>query len=55
MKTGIVFRLSERGATQSGRRMLVEKFHEAWRGGPREFGRRLFALALRHGLRHNAY
>ncbi|MFC1601424.1 UPF0236 family transposase-like protein [Candidatus Sumerlaeota bacterium] len=58
LKTGIVFRLSERGATQSGRRILsgavrarVEKFYEAWRGDPHEFGRRLFALALRHGLR----
>jgi len=51
MKTGIVFQLCDRGATQSGRRMLVKKFYEAWRGDPYEFGRRLFALALRHGLR----
>lgn len=51
MKAGIVFRLNERCATQSGRRVLLEKYYEAYRGNPFEFGQRLFALALRHGLR----
>lgn len=51
MKTGIVFRLSGRGETQSGRRIIVEKYYEACRGDPFDFGQRLFALALRHGLR----
>lgn len=50
MKTGIVFRLDQRGATQGGRRVLVEKFVEMCRGEPFEFGQRLYALALRQGL-----
>jgi len=50
MKTGIVFRLDQRGETQGGRRMLLEKFVEMYRGEPYEFGQRLYALALRHGL-----
>lgn len=50
MKTGIVFRLDQRGETQGGRRVLVEKFVEMYRGEPFEFGQRLYALALRHGL-----
>lgn len=50
MKTGIVFRLSQRARTQSGRPVILEKAHVAWRGEPEEFGRRLYAEALRRGL-----
>jgi hypothetical protein len=50
MKAGIVFRLDARAKTQTGRRALVEKFVEMVRGEPFEFGQRLYALALRHGL-----
>jgi hypothetical protein len=50
IKTGIVFRVQDQAATQSGRGMILKKYYEVWRGDPGEFGRRLFALALRHGL-----
>ena len=50
MKTGIVFRLEDRGRTESGRRFIVEKHYEAHRGEPFEFGRCLYAEALRRGL-----
>jgi hypothetical protein len=50
MKTGIVFRLDQRCETQGGRRVLLEKFVEMYRGEPFEFGQRLYALALRQGL-----
>jgi hypothetical protein len=50
MKTGIVFRLDQRAETQSGRRMILEKFHVCYRGDPYELGRRLYAEALRRGL-----
>ena len=50
MKTGIVFQVGRRARTQSGRPMIVEKFYVAWRGDPHEFGRRLYAEALRRGL-----
>jgi hypothetical protein len=50
VKSGIVFRLEDRAETQSGRRIVLEKHIEAYRGDPHEFGRRLFALALQRGL-----
>jgi hypothetical protein len=50
VKSGIVFRLEDRAETQSGRRIVLEKHIEAYRGDPHEFGRRFFALALRQGL-----
>lgn len=50
MKTGIVFRLDQRGQTHGGRHVLVEKFVEMYCGDPFEFGQRLYALALRKGL-----
>jgi hypothetical protein len=50
MKTGIVFRLGQRARTQSGRAVILEKAYVAWRGDPHEFGRRLYAEALRRGL-----
>jgi hypothetical protein len=50
MKTGIVFHLEDRGETQGARRLILRKYFEAFRGDSHEFGRRLYALALRHGL-----
>lgn len=50
MKTGIVFRIEDQARTQSGRGLLLNKTFEAWRGDPREFGERLWALAVREGL-----
>jgi hypothetical protein len=45
-----VFRLDQRCETQGGRRVVLEKFVEMYRGEPYEFGQRLYALALRQGL-----
>lgn len=50
MKTAIVFRLDHRIENGSGRPEILEKFYVAWRGEPYEFGRRLYAEALRRGL-----
>jgi hypothetical protein len=50
MKTGIIFRIEERGCTESGRRFIVEKHYEAHRGDSPEFGRCFYAEALRRGL-----
>ena len=50
MKSAIFFRLDQRVETQSGRRIILEKFYEAYRGDPYEFGRRVYAEALRRGL-----
>ena len=50
MKSAIVFRLEHRCESQSGRRILVEKHYEACRGGPDEFGKAVYAEALRRGL-----
>ncbi len=50
MKSGIIFRLEDRGRAESGRAFLVRKHYEAHRGGPFEFGRCLYAEALRRGL-----
>lgn len=50
MKTGVLFHLEDRAQTAGGRRMLIEKYHVAWRGEVGEFGRRVQAEALRRGL-----
>lgn len=50
MKTAIVFRLDQRGESQSGRRMIVAKAYVCYRGDPFEFGRGVYAEALRRGL-----
>jgi hypothetical protein len=50
MKSGIVFRLEDRGRSDSGRAFLVRTYYESHRGTPFEFGRCLYAEALRRGL-----
>lgn len=50
LKTGVIFRLEDRAQTAGGRRLLIEKYHVAWRGEMGEFGRRVQAEALRRGL-----
>jgi hypothetical protein len=50
MKLAIFFRLDQRYESRSGRRMILEKNYEACRGDPYEFGRRVYAEALRRGL-----
>lgn len=50
MKTGIVFRLEDQASTQSGRGVILKKYYESLRGKAHDFGRRLYALALRRGL-----
>jgi hypothetical protein len=50
LKVGIVYRLQGRVETQSGRGMILEKFFVTHRGDPFEFGRKLYAEAVRRGL-----
>lgn len=50
LKVGIVYRLRSRAESQSGRGMILEKFFVTYRGDPFEFGRRLYAEAVRRGL-----
>jgi len=50
IKTAVIFRLDHRGHTASGRGMLVEKFTVTYQGEPWEFGRRVYAEAVRRGL-----
>lgn len=50
LKVGIIYRLEARAETQSGRGILLEKFFVTYRGDPSEFGRRLYAEAMRRGL-----
>jgi hypothetical protein len=49
LKGAIIYRLHERAETQSGRGIILEKFYVAYRGDPFEFGRRVYAEALRRG------
>jgi hypothetical protein len=49
-KVGIIYRLQARAETQSGRGVILEKFFVTYRGEPFEFGRRLYAEAVRRGL-----
>lgn len=50
MKSAIFFRVDQRCESQSGRRIILEKNYEACRGAPYEFGRVVYAEALRRGL-----
>lgn len=50
VKTGVVFRREDQARTQSGRGVILKKHYEARRTDARDFGRRLYALALAHGL-----
>jgi hypothetical protein len=50
MKSAIIFRLDQRAGTQTDRRVILEKFYEVYQGEPFEFGRRVYAQALRRGL-----
>ena len=51
MKSGIVFRIEDQASTHSGRGLIIHKYYEAAREEAHDFGRRMYALALRHGLR----
>ena len=50
LKGAIIYRLGDRASTQSGRRIILEKYYVACRAGPYEFGRKVYAEALRRGL-----
>jgi hypothetical protein len=50
LKGAIIYRLADRAETQSGRRIILQKYAVAYRGEPHEFGRRVYAEALRRGL-----
>ena len=50
LKGAIIYRLHQRAETQSGRGVILEKYYVAYRGDPHEFGRRVYAEALRRGL-----
>jgi len=50
LKGAIIYRLHERAETQSGRGVILEKYYVAYRGDPYEFGRWVYAEALRQGL-----
>ncbi len=50
VKSAVIFRLDQRGATQNRRRLIVRKYYEAWCGEPEQLGRRVHAEALRRGL-----
>lgn len=50
VKTAVLFRVEDQTRKDSGRGLLVRKFMVTWRGGPEEFGRQLYAEALRRGL-----
>ena len=49
-KTATIFNLAHRGETQSGRRFIIERYYESFEGSPEEFGRYVYAEALRRGL-----
>lgn len=50
MKGGVLFRVEDQARKASGRGMLVSKHAVAWRGDPQQFGRRIYAEAMRRGL-----
>ena len=50
MKGAVLFRVEDQVRPASGRGMLVRKYAVAWRGNPEEFGRRVYAEAMRRGL-----
>lgn len=49
-KGAVLFRVEDQTRKSSGRGMLVRKYAVAWRGDPAEFGRRVYAEALRRGM-----
>lgn len=49
--TGTVFRLDQRGTSQSGRPVITERGYVATRGGIGPFEKQLYAEALQRGLR----
>jgi hypothetical protein len=50
IKGAVLFRVEDQARKGSGRGMLVRKYAVAWRGEPEEFGRRVYAEAMRRGL-----
>ncbi len=50
VKGAVLFRVEDQARKSSGRGMLVRKYAVTWRGEPGEFGRRVYAEALRRGL-----
>ena len=50
VKTATIFHLDQRVQTQSGRGIILEKYYVARQGDPYEFGREVYAEALRRGL-----
>lgn len=54
MKTAIIMRSDQRGETQSGRRMVLEKAFVAHQGDWYDLAEKLYAEALRRGLKQAA-
>lgn len=50
IKGAVLFRVQDQSRKSSGRGLLVRKYAVTWRGEPGEFGRRVYAEALRRGL-----
>lgn len=50
IKGAVLFAAQDQADNGSGRGTLLRKWCVAWRGGPEEFGRRVYAEALRRGL-----
>lgn len=50
IKGAVLFGVEDRADNGSGRGMLLRKYCVAWRGDPVEFGRRVYAEAMRRGL-----
>lgn len=50
VKAAVLFRVQDQARKASGRGMLIRKYAVAWRGDPAEFGRRVYAEAIRRGL-----
>lgn len=50
IKGAVLFRVDDQTSNGSGRGMLLRKWCVAWRGDPVEFGRRVYAEAVRRGL-----
>lgn len=50
IKSAVIYRLEQAGATAGGRGVITQKHVVAWQGEPQEFGRRVQAEARRRGL-----
>lgn len=50
IKGAVLFRVEDQTRKSSGRGMLVRKYAVTWRGDAAEFGRRVYAEAMRRGL-----